>query len=75
MVNAVRQWCDPQIFNTKRAPMLEALRGLWRKEHLFALGLAVDSYENYQKQIAQCDEIIAEVVEELSAGKPTPDMD
>ena len=55
--------------------MLEALRGLWRKEHLFALGLAVDSYENYQKQIAQCDEIIAEVVEELSAGKPTPDMD
>jgi len=66
--------CDPQILNTKRAPMLEALRGLWRKEHLFALGLAVDSYENYQKQIAQCDAMIAEVVAELSAGKPTPDL-
>ena len=66
--------CDAQILKTKRAPMLEALRGLWRKEHLFALGLAVDSYENYQKQIAQCDERIAEVVEEMSAGKPTPDM-
>src|SRR5215831_16038501 len=30
--------CDEQILKTKKAPMLEALRGLWRKEHLFALG-------------------------------------
>jgi transposase len=46
------QLCDEQILKTKRAPMLEALRGIWRKEHLFALELAVDSYESYQKQIA-----------------------
>jgi transposase len=66
--------CDGQILKTKRTPMLEALRGLWRKEHLFALELAVDSYESYQKQIARCDVLIAEVVKEMSAGKPTPDL-
>jgi len=66
--------CDEQILKTKRAPMLEALRGIWRKEHLFALELAVDSYESYQKQIARCDALIAEVVQELSAGKPRPDL-
>lgn len=54
--------------------MLEALRGIWRKEHLFALELAVDSYESYQKQIARCDALIAEVVNEMSGGKPTPEL-
>jgi transposase len=68
------QLCDEQILKTKRAPMLEALRGIWRKEHLFALELAVDSDESYQKQMARCDVLIAEVVQEMSAGKPTPDL-
>ena len=68
------QLCDEQILKTKRAPMLEALRGIWRKEHLFALDLAVDSYESYQEQIARCDGLIAEAVKEMSAGKPAPDL-
>jgi transposase len=66
--------CDEQILKTKRTPMLEALRGIWRKEHLFALSLAVDSYRSYQRQIAQCDEQIAEVLKEMSQGKPTPGL-
>jgi len=66
--------CDAQILKTKKAPMIEALRGLWRKEHLFALRLAVESYENYQQQIAQCDREIAQVIQELCAGKPTPEL-
>lgn len=66
--------CDAQILKTKKAPMIEALRGLWRKEHLFALGLAVESYENYQQQIAQCDREIAQVIQELCAEKPTPEL-
>src|SRR5437868_57171 len=66
--------CDVRILQTKRAPMLEALRGIWRKEHLFALELAVDSYESYQKQIARCDALIAEVVNQMSGGKPTPEL-
>ena len=64
--------CDRQILQSKRAPMLEALRGLWRPEHLFALELAVESYRSYQKQIGQCDARIAEVVKAMSGGRPIP---
>jgi transposase len=66
--------CDEQILKTKRQAMLQALRGLWRREHLFALELALDSYEGYQQQIARCDRQIAEVVEEMRAGKPKSDL-
>lgn len=66
--------CDQQILKTKKAPMLEALRGLWRPEHLFALRLALESYRNYQQQIAQCDGEIARVIQELSRGKPSPEL-
>jgi transposase len=68
------QLCDRQILKTKKAAMVEALRGLWRKEHLFALQLAIESYENYQRQIAQCDAEIAQVLQELSADKPAPEL-
>lgn len=68
------QLCDQQILKTKKAPMLEALRGLWRKEHLFALRLALESYQNYQQQIAQCDAEIAQVIQELSASKSSPEL-
>lgn len=66
--------CDEQILKTKRARMMDALHGLWRKEHLFALQLAWDSYQAYQRQIKQCDEQIGEVLREISSGRPTPDM-
>ena len=68
------QLCDEQILKTKRAAVLESLRGLWRKEHLFALELALESYESYHKQIARCDEQIAEVIEQMRGGKPTPEL-
>lgn len=64
--------CDKQILKTKKAPMLEALRGLWRAEHLFALRMAMDSYEHYQAQIVQCDTEIAAVLKTLSADRPIP---
>jgi transposase len=66
--------CERQILKTKKASMLEALHGLWRKEHLFALKLALESYEAYQRQITQCDEQIAEVLRELSGDQPTPEL-
>jgi transposase len=66
--------CDGQILKTKRARMVDALHGLWRKEHLFALQLAWDSYQAYQGQIKQCDEQIGQVLEEMSGGRPTPAM-
>jgi transposase len=66
--------CDEQILQTKRARMVEALHGLWRKEHLFALRLALESYEAYQKQIEQCDEQIAQVLREMSAQRSVPEL-
>lgn len=66
--------CDEQILKTKRQAMREALRGMWRQEHLFALELALDSYESYQDQIKRCDGFIAQVIREMSEGKPTPDL-
>lgn len=66
--------CDEQILKTKKAPMLEALRGFWYPEHLFALELAVQAYDAYQDQIGRCDQRIAEVVRQLSADKPLPEL-
>jgi len=66
--------CDPQILKTKKASMVEALKGIWRQEHLFALRLALESYKTYQRQMAQCDEQIAQVLKGMCAGKPTPEL-
>jgi transposase len=66
--------CDEQILKTKRASMSEALQGIWSAEQVFALGLALDSYEHYQRQIAQCDAQIAVVLAQISADKPAPDL-
>jgi transposase len=66
--------CDRQILKTKKARMVQALKGLWQEEHLFALSLALQSYDAYQAQIAECDRKIAHQVEELSNGKGTPEV-
>ena len=66
--------CDEQILKTKRARMVQALQGLWREEHLFALRLALDSYKAYQGQIEQCDVRIGQLLKEMSGGKPVPEL-
>lgn len=64
--------CDEQILKTKRASMVAALQGIWRREHLFALNLALESYKHYQRQIQSCDQSISEILAEMSGGKATP---
>lgn len=66
--------CDQQIVRAKRRRILDALAGLWQPEHLFALRLAWEGYQAYQGQIGRCDEQIAQVLKEMSADKPTPDL-
>lgn len=68
------QLCDEQILKTKGAAVLASLHGLWRAEHLFALELALDSYQSYQKQIARCDEQMSKVIEQMRGDKPTPEL-
>ena len=65
--------CDCQILSAKRERMVEALKGFWHPEQLFALGQALEGWEFYQKQMAACDQQIAELMEQISDGQaPQP---
>jgi transposase len=78
--------CDMQILKSKRERVVRALEGNYRREHLFALGQALEAWRFYQQQIEHCDQQIeawlAEAVEALPnppppegrppSGKPKP---
>jgi transposase len=63
--------CDPQIQKHKAGRLREALEGTWKDEHLFALRQAYELGQFYQKKIAECDQAIAAVLQEL-AGPEDP---
>jgi len=48
--------CHSTIRHKKAKDVIEALRGTWEPEHLFALRQAVQSWGHYQRQIAECDQ-------------------
>lgn len=58
--------CDPQIRKKKTEALRAALEGNWKKEHLFALRQAHEGWAFYQKQIAECDAQIADILRELT---------
>jgi len=69
--------CDVQIQKKKANRVRESLRGIWRKEHLFALKQALEAWDFYQTQIEECDKQIQEVLAQLSgaieeSGDPRP---
>ena len=57
--------CDTRIQRTKAEALKEALRGTWAEEHLFALAQAVQSFDHYQRQIAECDRRIEQLLKEF----------
>jgi transposase len=61
--------CDRQIQSKKAARVLEALQGAWKTEHLFALRQAMDGWEFYQRQIAECDAALSAVLSEMTGDK------
>lgn len=63
--------CDAQIQKKKGVALRAALEGNWRKEHLFALRQAYEGWQFYQKQIAECDQQIGEILKEI-AGPEDP---
>jgi len=63
--------CDPQIQKRKEKALRAALEGNWKKEHLFALRQAYQGWQFYQKQIAECDQEIEQILREL-AGPEDP---
>ena len=65
---ALLELCDVRIRKVKAERVVESLRGDWADEHLFALGQAVQSWDHYQAQIADCDRRIAEVLARMPGG-------
>jgi transposase len=55
---ALAQLRDRRIKATAQT-LVQALTGDYRPEHLFVLGLALDSWKRLQEQIAQCDAELA----------------
>jgi transposase len=54
--------CDVQIRRAKAELVKETLRGTWCDEHIFALAQALQSWDHYQRLIAECDRRIASVL-------------
>ena len=65
---ALLKLCDVQIRRAKADLVKEALRGTWSDEHIFALDQALQSWDHYQRLIANCDRRIESV---LPAHDPT----
>jgi transposase len=60
--------CDPQIQKKKSVLVKESLRGCWKKEQLFALRQALELWEAYQQKIADCDQEIEGLLQQLAGG-------
>ena len=58
--------CERVIQEKKKARVIEALRGTWQEEHLFALKQALETWKHYQQQIAACDREIEKVLQEIN---------
>lgn len=65
--------CDQQIQRNKAERIKEALRGTWAEEHLFALRQALQSWEHYQQQIAECDRQLEALLKEGDGDDAPPD--
>ena len=62
--------CDVQIRSKKEQAVIEALRGTWADEHVFALNQALQSWDHYQRLIADCDQCIATVLPPYDNTRP-----
>ena len=54
--------CDVQIRRANAEHVMETLRGTWSDEHIFALEQALQSWDHYQRLIADCDRRIQAVL-------------
>ena len=63
--------CDPQVQKNKAGQLRAALEGTWKEEHLFALRQAYELWQFYQQKIAECDQAIEKVLQEM-AGPEDP---
>ncbi|MGF6870980.1 IS110 family transposase [Paraburkholderia sp. MM5477-R1] len=62
--------CAVQIRRKKEQAVIESLRGTWADHHIFALGQALQSWDHYQKLIADCDQRLTAVLPPHDATQP-----
>ena len=62
--------CDQQIRRAKSEQVIESLRGTWSEEHIFALSQALQSWDHYQRQLAECDRRIEAVLPPIDPDRP-----
>ena len=63
--------CDTQIQRAKAERVKQSLLGTWTEEHLFALRQALQSWEHYQDQIAECDRRVETLLHDIDPGDPS----
>jgi hypothetical protein len=56
--------CDRRVKASEKV-IVAALEGDYRREHLFTLEQSLESYRHYQKQIAECDRRLRELLDGL----------
>lgn len=61
--------CHSSIIKNKKEEVLKSLNGRYTQSGLFALRQALDSYNFYQRQIEQCDQMLQGVLNRMSKGK------
>lgn len=66
--------CDEQILRHKREPLLKALEGNWKPEHLFALKIALENWDFCQKQIQACEDQMAPLIAAMAGSRPMPEL-
>jgi transposase len=60
--------CHSSIIKNKKEEILKSLNGKYTQAGLFALQQAFDSYNFYQNQIKQCDQMLDKVIKRMSDG-------
>ena len=60
--------CHSSIIKNKKEEILKSLNGKYTQAGLFALQQAFDSYNFYQNQIQQCDQMLDKVIKRMGDG-------
>jgi transposase len=61
--------CHTSVIKNKSAEILASLEGFYTERGLFALRQAYDAYMFYQKQIAECDVVLKDMLTKINRDK------
>ena len=71
-INKLLELCDKSIIKTKGAQVKLSLRGNYKKEYIFLLKQAYETYQFFQTQINMCDKEIEILLNMITDSLPKP---